>query len=93
MEFITSLPVSMALGYTEILEIFTCLTKMATYLPCRNDFDSLELARMIFQLLTSKRGIEDTITTDRGKQLQVDFGIEFAPIVQSLTNFHPLCAC
>jgi len=39
MDFVTDLPESMASGYTGILVIVDCLTKMEIYLPCRKDID------------------------------------------------------
>jgi len=68
MDFIANLQVSMALRYTGILLIVDHLTRMAIYLLCRKDIDSLELAQIFFQHLIWKCGVPDTFTTDRGKQ-------------------------
>jgi len=68
MDLITDLPESTALRYTGMLVIVDHLTKMATYLPCRKDLDSPELARMFFELMICKRGAPDNMTTARGKE-------------------------
>jgi len=49
MDFVTDLPESTASGYTGIGVIVDRLTKMAIYLPFRNDIDSPELACMFFR--------------------------------------------
>ena len=49
MDFVTDLQESTASEYTGILVIVDRLTKMATYLPCRKDIDSPDLARMFFE--------------------------------------------
>jgi hypothetical protein len=43
MDFITDLPVSTESEYTRILVIINHLTKMMTYLFCREDIDAPEL--------------------------------------------------
>jgi len=67
MDLVTDLPESTASGYTGILVIVVRLTTMSIYLPCRNDIDSPELARMLFEHVICKRGIPENITTDHGK--------------------------
>jgi len=47
MDFVTDLPESTASGYAGILVIVDFLTKMATYLPCREVIDSPELALVL----------------------------------------------
>jgi hypothetical protein len=73
MDFVTDLPESTASKYTGILVIVDRLTKMATYLPCRKDIDSPELARMFFEHVICKRGVPDNIVTDRGKEFTSRF--------------------
>jgi len=73
MDFVTDLPESTASKYTGILVIVDRLTKMATYLPCRKDIDSPELARMFFEHVICKRGVPDNIVTDRGKEFNSRF--------------------
>jgi hypothetical protein len=68
MDFVTDLPESTASGYTVILVIVDCLTKIAIYLPFRKVIDSPELARRFFRHVICKRGVTDNITTDRGKE-------------------------
>jgi hypothetical protein len=41
---------------------------MAIYLPCRQDIDSPELARMFFEHMIRKCGVPDNIVTKRGKE-------------------------
>jgi len=48
MDFVTHLLESTALGYTGILVIVNHMSNIATYLPCRKDIDSPELARLYF---------------------------------------------
>jgi len=72
-DFITDLPESTASKYKGILVIVNRLTKMATYLPCRNDIDSPELARIFFAHVICKRGVLDNIVTDRGKEFTSRF--------------------
>jgi hypothetical protein len=67
MDFVTDLPESTASAYTGILAVDR-LTKMAIYLPCRQDVDSPELARMFFEEVICKHGIPSNIVTDRGSQ-------------------------
>jgi hypothetical protein len=67
MEFVMDIPESKASGFTRMLVIVNCLTKMAIYLPCRMDIDSPELARMFFEHIICKSGVQDNITTDRGQ--------------------------
>jgi hypothetical protein len=71
MDFVTDLPESTASTYTGIL-VVDRLTKMAIYLPCRKDVDSLELAR-IFEEVITKHGVPSNIVTDRGSQFTSRF--------------------
>jgi len=73
MDFITDLLESTASGYTVILVIVDRLTKMAIYLLCRNDIDSPELARMVFDHVICTRVIQFNITTDRRKEFTNQF--------------------
>jgi len=73
MDFFTDLPESMASGYAGILIIVDRLTTIATYLPCRMDIDSPELARMVFEHLICKRGVPDNITSYRSRELTSRF--------------------
>jgi hypothetical protein len=57
MDFITNLPESTASEYTGILVIIDRLTKLAIYLPCRQDIDGPELARHFFEYLIPKHGV------------------------------------
>jgi len=66
--FITDLPDSTASGYTGILVIIDHVTEMATYLLCKSDINSWELARMFFEHVICKRGVPVNITTNQGKQ-------------------------
>jgi hypothetical protein len=67
-DFVTDLPATTASTYTSILVVVDRLTKMAIYLPCRKDVDSLELARMFFEEVICKHGVPSNIVTDRGSQ-------------------------
>jgi len=93
MDFVTDLPESTASKYTGILVIVDQCIKMATYLPCRKDIDSPELARMIFEHLICKRGVPDNIITDRGKEFTGRFWNRVCShlrITHRLsTDFHP----
>jgi transposase InsO family protein len=73
MDFITDLPESTASAFTAILVVIDGLTKMAIYLPWRNDINSLELARMIFEHVICKHGVPDDIIADRGTQFTSRF--------------------
>jgi hypothetical protein len=73
MDCVTDLPESTASKYTGILVIVDRLTKMPTYLPCRKDIDSPELAQMFFEHMICKRGVPDNIVTDRGKEITSRF--------------------
>jgi len=66
MDFVTYWPESTASGYTGILVIVVSLTRIVIDLPCREDIDSPELARMIFKHAICKRGVPDNITSDWG---------------------------
>jgi len=68
MDFVTNHPESTASKYTGILVIVDRTTKMATYLPCRKDIDSPELARMFFEQVMCRHGVPDNIVTDCGKE-------------------------
>jgi len=68
MDCIIDLPDLTASGYTGILVIMDQLTKMAIYLPCRNDIDSPKLAWLFFAHVMYKRGILGNIFTDCGTQ-------------------------
>jgi len=46
---------------------------MATYLFCRKDIDSPELAQMFFQKVIGKNSVPDNIVTDRGKEFTRPF--------------------
>jgi transposase InsO family protein len=73
MDFVTDLPESTASGYPGICVIVDRLTNMAIYLPCRKDIDSPELARVFFKHVICKRGVQDNIVTDRGKEFASQF--------------------
>ena len=73
MDFVTDLPESTASGYTGTLVIVDRLTKMAIYLPCREDNDSPELPRMFFEHVICKLGVPHNIVTDRGKEFSSRF--------------------
>jgi len=64
MDLIANLPQSMASEYTGILVIFDCLTRMATYVPCRRIIDLPELVWWIFKHMICDRIVPDNITTD-----------------------------
>jgi hypothetical protein len=68
MDFVTDLPESTASANTGILVVVDRLTKMAIYLPCRKDVDSLELERMFLEEVICKHGVPSNIVTDRGSQ-------------------------
>jgi len=73
MDFVTNLPESTKSGYTGILVIVDRLRKMAIYLPCRKDIDSLELAHMFFEHVICNHGVPNNIVTDRGTQFTSRF--------------------
>jgi hypothetical protein len=73
MDFVTDLPEWTASGYTVILVIMDRLTKMAIYLPCWKDIDSLELARLFFEHIVGKRGVPDKLVPDRSTQFTRQF--------------------
>jgi hypothetical protein len=73
MDFVIDLTESTESAYTGILVVVDRLTKMAIYLPCRKDVDSLELARMFFEEVICKHGVPDNIVTDRGSQFTSRF--------------------
>ena len=73
MDFITDLPNSTASGYTEIAVIVDRFTKYATYLPCRKDIDSPELARLFFEHIICKHGMPEHVITDRETQFTSRF--------------------
>jgi len=93
MDFVTDLPESTASGYTGILVIVDRLTKMAIYLPCRNDIDSPELARLIFEHIIGMRGVPGNIVTDRGTQFTSQFWTRVCSHLSTdhrlSTAFHP----
>jgi len=93
MDIVSDLPESTASKYTGILVIVDRLTKMATYLPCRKDIDSPELARMFFDQVICKRGIVDNIVTDRGKEFTSRFWNRVCSLLcinhRLSTAFHP----
>ena len=73
MDFVMDLPESTASGYPGILVIVDGLTKMAIYLPCREDIDSPELAQIFFEHVICKCGVPDNIVTDCGKEFTSRF--------------------
>jgi len=87
MDFVTNFPVSMASGYPGILGIVDLFAKMTTYLLCRKDIDSPELAQMFFEHLIWKRGVIVNITTDRGKEFTSRFRDR---VCADLSNNHQL---
>jgi len=66
MEVVTDQPGSTKSGYTGILVIVDGLTTMAIYLPCHKDINSPQLARMIFDEVICKHGVQNKIITDCG---------------------------
>ena len=73
MDFVTDLQESTALEYTGILVIVDRLTKMATYLPCRTDIDSPDLARMFFEHVICQRSVPANTTTNHCKEFTSRF--------------------
>jgi hypothetical protein len=80
MDFVTDLPDSTISGFTGIAGIVDRLTKMANYLPCRQDIDSPELACMVFENVICKHGVPDDTITDCGMQFTSRFGLKSALI-------------
>jgi len=73
MDFVPDLPECTASGYMGILVVVDQRTNMATYLPDRKDIDSPELEQMFCEHVICKRGVPDTIVTDRGKEFTSRF--------------------
>jgi hypothetical protein len=93
MDFVTDLLESTDSGFTVIAVIVDRLTKLAIYLPSRQDIDSPELARMFFKRVICKHGVPDNIITNRGTQFTSRF---WARVCSHLsinhrlsTAFHP----
>jgi hypothetical protein len=64
MDFVTNLPKSTASAYMCTL-VVDRLTKMANYLPCRKDINSLELARIFEEVITKpEQGVSSNIITN-----------------------------
>jgi len=93
MDFVTDLPKSTASSYTGILVIVDRMTKMAINLPCREDSDSPELARLIFEHVICKRGVPGNIVTDCGTQFTSRFWTRVCSHLSTehwlSTAFHP----
>jgi len=93
MDFVTDSPESTASEYTGILVIVDRLTKMVIYLPCRQDIDSPELARLFFEHVLCKHGVPHNIITDRGKESTSRFWTRVCSHMSTdhrlSTAFHP----
>ena len=93
MDFVTNSPESTASGYTGILIIVDRLRKKAIYLPCRNDIDLPELARLSFEHIICKRGVPDNRVTERGTQFTSQFWTRVCSHLSTdhriSTAFHP----
>jgi hypothetical protein len=76
MDFVTDLPESTASGYTDIMVVVDRLTKMAIYLPDRKDVDSLELARMFFEVVICKQASRAISSPIEALNSRAGFGIE-----------------
>jgi len=93
MDFITDLPKSTSLGFTGILVVIERLTKMAITVHCREDIDSPELDRMLFEYVICNHGVPDDIITDLGTQFTCRFGTQVCSHMsidhRLPTAFHP----
>jgi RNase H-like domain found in reverse transcriptase/Reverse transcriptase (RNA-dependent DNA polymerase)/Integrase zinc binding domain/Chromo (CHRromatin Organisation MOdifier) domain/Integrase core domain len=93
MDFVTDLPESTDSQYTSILVVVDRFTKMATYIPCRKDIDSPELARLFFERVICRHGVPDDIITDRGSQFTSRFWNRVCSYLsmdhRRSTAFHP----
>jgi hypothetical protein len=88
MEYIGILLWSMALERTGIMSIVHCLTKIVTYLPCRQGVTSQNKQGCLWNPWSPNmvyQTISPPITT---KWLTVDFETEFVPTSASVTNSH-----
>src|SRR3989337_1145002 len=65
MDFITGLPLSD--NYNAILVVVDRLTKMAHFIPCRDDTTSVELAELYHKNVWKAHGIPKSIVSDRGQ--------------------------
>ena len=99
MDFITGLPESKPPGsesdhgFNAILVIVDRLTKMAHYIPTREDTNSEQVARLYFDNIFRLHGLPDSIISDRGTQFTSVFSrtlCKLVGITQNLsTSFHP----
>jgi hypothetical protein len=73
MDFVTDLTESTESRHSRILVIVDQPTKMAIYLPWREDIDSRELAWLFFENVICKQRVPDIIVTARGTQFTSRF--------------------
>jgi hypothetical protein len=91
MDFIVQLPSSN--GHTAILVVVDRMTKMAHFIPTRDDIDAAETVSLLMSRVFSLHGLPDDIVSDRGATFTAQFTREFMlalKIKQNLsTAFHP----
>jgi hypothetical protein len=90
-DFIVGLPDSN--GYNAIWVIVDRLTKMAHFVPCRDDYDSKKFAELFVQWVFRLHGLPSSVVSDRGSVFTSRFTRELCKILkikQKLsTAFHP----
>ena len=89
MDFIIDLPPSS--GYDAILVVVDRFTKMAHFLPCRKDFISEDIAKLLLQEVFRHHGLPQQIISDRGSQFIAKFWkrlFELLQVMCSLSSTH-----
>ncbi|HLO99762.1 MAG TPA: reverse transcriptase domain-containing protein [Fimbriimonas sp.] len=91
LDYIVGLPESN--GFNALLVIVDRLSKIAHFIPCRNESNSADLARLFFNTIFRHHGLPDTIISDRGTTFTSEFTRTLCKLVgigQKLsTAFHP----
>ena len=80
-------------GFNAILVVVDWLTKMAHYIPTREDTNSEQVARLYFDNIFRLHGLPDSIISDRGTQFTSVFSQTLCKLVvitqNHSTSFHP----
>jgi hypothetical protein len=91
MDFIEQLLLSD--GYTSILVIVDCLSKMGLFIPCHGKLTASELAHLFVLHVFSKHGVPNHVTCDRGSEFVNHFfrslGEALGMCLHFTAGYHP----
>ncbi|SPC62606.1 uncharacterized protein UHOD_11557 [Ustilago sp. UG-2017b] len=85
MDLIEQLPASP--GFTTILVVVDCLTKMATFIPTTNKLDAPGLANLFLCHVYSKHGLPTSIISDHGSEFTSHFWCSLSSLLGIENHF------